>query len=185
MATCALEPSSLRRSSTRRRRTASRPVGARRAPASLARLLHDALRDQAVEPQGREPAPAGREVERDRRRARRRGRTRSTSSREAWKLLLFNQFHDTLAGTSIEPAYEDARDQIGHASSLAASAFNAAMQSIARQIAIEHEEEMRPVVVFNPHAWPLRTDVEVEYTWPRETGASRRRRRGRAPCRCS
>ena len=68
---------------------------------------------------------------------------------------LFNQFHDTLAGTSIEPAYEDARDQIGHASSLAASAFNAATQSIARQIAIEQEVEMRPVVVFNPHAWEL------------------------------
>jgi alpha-mannosidase len=88
----------------------------------------------------------------------------------AWKLLLFNQFHDTLAGTSIEPAYEDARDQLGHASSLAADAFNAAAQSIARQIRIEQEHEMRPVVVFNPHAWELRTDVEVEYTWTREQG---------------
>jgi alpha-mannosidase len=90
---------------------------------------------------------------------------------DAWKLLLFNQFHDTLAGTSIEPAYDDARDQIGHASSLAATAFNAAIQSIARQIDIEQEEEMRPVVVFNPHAWPLRADVEIEYTWLREEGA--------------
>ncbi|HET7045645.1 MAG TPA: glycoside hydrolase family 38 C-terminal domain-containing protein [Gaiellaceae bacterium] len=89
----------------------------------------------------------------------------------AWKLLLFNQFHDTLAGTSIEPAYEDARDQLGHASSLAGSAFNAAVQSIARQIRIEPEEEMRPVVVFNPHAWTLETDVEVEYTWLRAEGA--------------
>ena len=88
----------------------------------------------------------------------------------AWKLVLFNQFHDTLAGTSIEPAYEDARDQLGHASSLAADAFNAAAQSIARQIRIEPEEEMRPVVVFNPHAWELRADVEVEYTWTREQG---------------
>ena len=88
----------------------------------------------------------------------------------AWKVVLFNQFHDTLAGTSIEPAYEDARDQIGHASSIAAGAFNAATQSIARQIAIEQEHEMRPVVVFNPHAWELRTDVEVEYTWTREQG---------------
>ncbi|HEY6054454.1 MAG TPA: hypothetical protein VIU86_11015, partial [Gaiellaceae bacterium] len=88
-----------------------------------------------------------------------------------WKLLLFNQFHDTLAGTSIEPAYEDARDQLGHASSIAANAFNAAVQSIARQIRIEQEEEMRPVVVFNPHPWPLRADVEVEYTWMRKEGA--------------
>ncbi|MGZ4354994.1 MAG: glycoside hydrolase family 38 N-terminal domain-containing protein, partial [Gaiellaceae bacterium] len=89
----------------------------------------------------------------------------------AWKLVLFNQFHDTLAGTSIAPAYEDARDQLGRASSLAADAFNAAVQSIARQIRIEQEEEMRPVVVFNPHPWPLRTDVEVEYTWMRAEGA--------------
>jgi alpha-mannosidase len=90
----------------------------------------------------------------------------------AWKLLLFNQFHDTLAGTSIEPAYEDARDQIGHAVSLASTAFNAAVQTIARQIDIEPEEEMRPVVVFNAHPWPLRADVEVEYTWLRTEGAS-------------
>jgi alpha-mannosidase len=90
---------------------------------------------------------------------------------EAWKLLLFNQFHDTLAGTSIEPAYEDARDQIGHASSLAMLTFNRAAQSIARQIHIEQEEEMRPVVVFNPHPWPLRVDAEVEYTWLRAEGA--------------
>jgi alpha-mannosidase len=90
---------------------------------------------------------------------------------DAWKLLLFNQFHDTLAGTSIQPAYDDARDQIGHASSLATSAFNAAVQSIARQIAIEWEPDMRPAVVFNPHMWRLRTTVEVEYTWLRAEGA--------------
>ena len=90
---------------------------------------------------------------------------------QAWKLLLFNQFHDTLAGTSIEPAYDDARDQLGHASSVAALAFNRAIQSLARQIEVAQEEEMRPVVVFNPHAWRLRADVEVEYTWLRDDGA--------------
>jgi alpha-mannosidase len=94
-----------------------------------------------------------------------------TELRQAWKLLLFNQFHDTLAGTSIEPAYDDARDQLGHASSVAALAFNRAIQSLARQIEIAQEEEMRPVVVFNPHAWRLRADVEVEYTWLRDDGA--------------
>jgi alpha-mannosidase len=89
---------------------------------------------------------------------------------EAWKLLLFNQFHDTLAGTSIAPAYDDARDQIGHASSIAALAFNRAVQSIARQVDIPPEERMRPAVVFNPHPWPLRTDVELEFNWMRAEG---------------
>ena len=92
-----------------------------------------------------------------------RSRTRSASQRyplararrEAWKLLLFNQFHDTLAGTSIEPAYEDARDQIGHASSIAALAFNArGAVDRAPDRRSSTEEEMRPVVVFNPHPWP-------------------------------
>jgi alpha-mannosidase len=82
---------------------------------------------------------------------------------DAWKLLLFNQFHDTLAGTSIAPAYEDARDQIGYASSVASLAFNRAVQSIARQIEILAEEGTAPIVVFNPHAWPLRADVELEF----------------------
>jgi alpha-mannosidase len=91
---------------------------------------------------------------------------------QAWKLVLFNQFHDTLAGTSIAPAYEDARDQLGHASSLAANAFNAAVQSISRQIHVEHEEDIRPVVVFNPHPWPVSAVAEIEYTWMRDTGAS-------------
>jgi alpha-mannosidase len=84
---------------------------------------------------------------------------------EAWQLLLFNQFHDTLAGTSIEPAYEDARDQIGHASSVASLAFNRAVQSVARGISIPYEQGTWPLVVFNPHPWRLRTDVELEYNW--------------------
>lgn len=88
----------------------------------------------------------------------------------AWQLLLFNQFHDTLAGTSIEPAYEDARDQIGHASSIAALAFNRAVQSIARQVSIPYEEATRPLIVFNPHPWSLRTDVELEYNWLTKDG---------------
>ena len=56
--------------------------------------------------------------------ARRRAPTRSPTSSEAWKLVLFNQFHDTLAARPIEPAYEDSRDQFGHAVSLAGEAFN-------------------------------------------------------------
>ena len=38
---------------------------------------------------------------------------------DAWKTTLFNQFHDTLGGSSIEEAYTDARDQLGHACAIA------------------------------------------------------------------
>jgi alpha-mannosidase len=82
---------------------------------------------------------------------------------EAWKLVLFNQFHDILAGTSIAGAYEDSRDQYGHAASIAATAFNRAVQSISRQIDIPAEPDMYPLVVFNPHLWAVTEDVEFEF----------------------
>ena len=71
----------------------------------------------------------------------------------AWKNVLFNQFHDILAGTSLEAAYEDAREQYGEAMSIADRALNRAIQSLAWKINIEPEAGMIPIVVFNPHAW--------------------------------
>ena len=81
----------------------------------------------------------------------------------AWKQVLFNQFHDTLGGTAIEPAYLDARDQLGEASSIAVRAQNVAVQSISSRIGIPFEPGMTPIVVFNPHAWPVRASVELEF----------------------
>jgi len=37
----------------------------------------------------------------------------------AWRRVLFNQFHDIHAGTSIEPAYAQCRDELGEAKALA------------------------------------------------------------------
>ncbi|QPP05545.1 alpha-mannosidase [Streptomyces bathyalis] len=85
---------------------------------------------------------------------------------EAWKLVLFNQFHDILAGTSLRSAYEDARDDYGRARSLAAEIFNRSVQAISRRIHIplpEQPHRTQPLVVFNPHPWELHADVEAEY----------------------
>jgi alpha-mannosidase len=81
---------------------------------------------------------------------------------QAWKLVLFNQFHDILAGTAIAPAYEDARDQYGYASTVAADALNLAAQSVTRQINITAEDGTFPVVVVNTLPWAVRADVEFE-----------------------
>lgn len=79
----------------------------------------------------------------------------------AWKDVLFNQFHDILAGTSIETAYDDARMLYDEARAIAARATNAAVQSLAWQVRIHPEPETLPVVIFNPHAWSSRVPVEV------------------------
>ncbi|MGC8781361.1 MAG: alpha-mannosidase [Anaerolineae bacterium] len=80
----------------------------------------------------------------------------------AWQSLLFNQFHDILAGTAIEPAYDDARDQIGEALTIADRGLNLAIQSFVWRIGIPQEPGSRPIVVFNPHAWAGRQVVELE-----------------------
>ncbi len=80
----------------------------------------------------------------------------------AWKNVLFNQFHDIMAGTSLEAAYEDARDGYGEAFMIANRALNQATQSIAWRINIPQEENVRPLIVFNPLTWPVRANVEIE-----------------------
>jgi alpha-mannosidase len=80
----------------------------------------------------------------------------------AWKNVLFNQFHDTMAGTAIEPAYDDARNELGEALSIARRGLNHAVQSLAWNIHIPAAEGRTPIVVFNPHAWPARVPVELE-----------------------
>ncbi|HZG87084.1 alpha-mannosidase [Paenibacillus sp.] len=81
---------------------------------------------------------------------------------QAWKNVLFNQFHDILAGTSIEPAYEDARHMHGEAMAIADRGLNYAIQSFSWNIHIEQEEGMKPIVVFNPHSWNSKVNVEIE-----------------------
>jgi len=83
--------------------------------------------------------------------------------KQAWKNVMFNQFHDILAGTSIEDAYEDARNMHGEAMTIAERGLNYAVQSLAWNIQIEQDEDMLPIVVFNPHSWDVETNVEVEF----------------------
>lgn len=81
---------------------------------------------------------------------------------EAWQNVLFNQFHDIMAGTSIQPAYDDARESYGAALHTASEGLNAAVQVISWHIDIPMEEGMKPLVVFNPNAFARKYEVEME-----------------------
>jgi alpha-mannosidase len=81
----------------------------------------------------------------------------------AWKQVLFNQFHDVLPGSAIESSYEDARDQLGEAVAIAKRITTRAHNVIARRIDIPYEVGSQPLVVFNPHPWPVQTDVVMHY----------------------
>ena len=90
------------------------------------------------------------------------GRPYPADLTQAWKQVLFNQFHDILAGTSLEAAYDDARDTYGEAMAIARRRQTHALQAIAWQIDIPLRKETTPIIAFNPHAWPIRATVELE-----------------------
>lgn len=78
----------------------------------------------------------------------------------AWKCVLFNQFHDILAGTSIEEAYDDARDLHGMAYQLANESITYASGAVASRIDTQGAGE--PIVVFNPLSWERNDYCECE-----------------------
>ncbi len=80
----------------------------------------------------------------------------------AWKQLLFNQFHDTLGGTSIPSACRQAEQQLAEVISTADRQTAFAAQSLALAVDIPPEAQTRPYIVFNPHPWPLTCAMEIE-----------------------
>ena len=80
----------------------------------------------------------------------------------AWRAVLFNQFHDVLAGTCIREAYEDARNLHGLALQVADEVTTFCMQRLTSRMDLS--QQGLPVVVYNPlgHAHTGLVEVEVD-----------------------
>ncbi len=79
----------------------------------------------------------------------------------AWENVCFCHFHDSMGGCSIREAYDDAALMLGSARRTAAVLENNALQTVSWQIGTPDREKGLPVVVFNPHAFPVRDTVQV------------------------
>jgi alpha-mannosidase len=79
--------------------------------------------------------------------------------RAAWEKVLFNQFHDLLAGTALYSAYAESRDQLGAACDAAQTNRIEALESIARRVDLRAVKE-GAAFVFNPLPWPRKCLVE-------------------------
>jgi alpha-mannosidase len=82
----------------------------------------------------------------------------------AWKRVLFLQFHDSLAGTSVPEHSEKARNGYGYAVEIADNAIYLALQKLEWQIPTE-DPESQYLVVFNPHAWEVNSVIEYPLPW--------------------
>ena len=74
------------------------------------------------------------------------GRDAAKRLDDAWERILFNQFHDILAGSSIERAYVDTRDQLGFAKTVASDIIVAATR---RQVARMDPSPVQRLVLTN------------------------------------
>lgn len=82
---------------------------------------------------------------------------------QAWKDVLFNQFHDIIGGASVKPAYVDARNLHGRALQTTREIIHVALQSIT--CAIDTRFEGFPLVVYNPNPFAVTGGMEAELQW--------------------
>ncbi len=75
--------------------------------------------------------------------------------KQAWKLVLTNQFHDILPGSGINPIYRDAIEFYKKAYKILGKVKKKASSALLSRI--DTEVEGKPLVVFNPLSW-TRTD---------------------------
>lgn len=79
----------------------------------------------------------------------------------AWKNILFAHFHDSLGGCSAKSVYEDEDIFLKETLAFAQRTENNALQSITWRIGTGDSEKGIPVMVFNPHPFPIETLVTI------------------------
>ncbi len=78
---------------------------------------------------------------------------------EAWKHVVFHQFHDTLGGTCIPSAYGQVEAQLGHARSAADEIIQHALR---RRMGALPDDLMQRIVLYNPSDRPFNGYAAVE-----------------------
>ena len=87
----------------------------------------------------------------------------SESLRKAWQTLLFQQFHDTLAGTARKEARDEAVENLHACLSAARAASRDAAQAIAA--AVDTRGEGTPLLIINPGSARFEGVLDADISW--------------------
>jgi alpha-mannosidase len=81
---------------------------------------------------------------------------------EAWRKVLFNQFHDMLCGSGVHDIYVDGQQFYDDAFQRARGAMNGAFSVIAKNISTSSKvKKATPLVLFNPLNWKRTEPMEI------------------------
>ncbi|MHA1315256.1 MAG: alpha-mannosidase [Candidatus Helarchaeota archaeon] len=75
-----------------------------------------------------------------------------------WKLILFNQFHDILPGSSIPEVYEDVRDDFKIIQFHVNKLLNGALEHLAKILQVQ----ARSLLIFNSLSWDRSALIEID-----------------------
>ena len=87
-----------------------------------------------------------------------------TELTSAWQRVLFLQFHDSMAGTSLFEHSQTAREGYGYALEIAHQTIYKTIQKLEWQVAAE-DAASQYLLAFNPHAWEVRGNIEYDFDW--------------------
>ncbi len=90
----------------------------------------------------------------------------ATELNEAWKKVLFNQFHDLAAGSGIGVIYRDAQKDYDQVKWATDEVSKAALTGMAARVDTRGKGDV-PVLVWNPLAWERTGPVEVSVQMPK------------------
>lgn len=88
---------------------------------------------------------------------------------EAWKIVLRNQFHDILDGSSIGPVYDEVRGFYKTAFERGKRALDFSLETITNSI--DTRGEGIPLIVYNPLFWERTEPVVCDIPRPKQPGA--------------
>lgn len=84
---------------------------------------------------------------------------------EAWKRVIWHQFHDDLTGTSIPRAYEFSWNDELISMKQFANVLSTSTGAVSR--ALDTQVKGTPLVIYNPNAFPVSNLIEVSFKMPK------------------
>ena len=89
-----------------------------------------------------------------------------------WQRVLFLQFHDSLAGTSLFEHSQTAIEGYGYALDIAHQVTYMALQKLEWQVSAD-DPSSQYLLLFNPHAWEVKGIIEYDLNWGTNHASSR------------
>ncbi|MCG8310760.1 MAG: glycosyl hydrolase-related protein [Cytophagales bacterium] len=90
--------------------------------------------------------------------------------KDAWRILLFNQFHDVLPGTLAGLGTNDVYKDYEKLDKITSEQLTSGLENIGNRINTE-KIKGTPLVVYNPHSWSVSQYLEADFTLAKKTSA--------------